>query len=224
MRVILFDIDGTLIHTNGAGRDALNVALSREFGVTDPHPVDLSGRTDRGICRELFEIHGIPQTEENWDRFRHAYLEALDEHLHQRQGMVLPGVNDLVGSLKQQANVALGLLTGNIREGARRKLARYGLAGHFAFGGFGDDHCERDDIAREALAASRRHCGDHVCADDIWVIGDTPLDVRCARSIGARVIAVATGFATVEALAACEPDLLAPSLADTRALVQLLTA
>jgi phosphoglycolate phosphatase-like HAD superfamily hydrolase len=221
-KVILFDIDGTLVNTGGAGRDALHTALAMEFAVTDPHRIDLSGRTDRGICRELFEVHEIAHTPENWERFQRAYLVGLAQHLAARQGFVLPGVRELIAELKQQPGVAMGLLTGNVREGARRKLSHYGLDDHFVFGGFGDVQHDRDDVAREALAAAREHCGAHIEGDHIWVIGDTPLDIRCARAIGAKVVAVGTGAFTAEQLQAFEADLVVKDLAGTMELLQIL--
>lgn len=224
MRAILFDIDGTLIHTGGAGRDALHTALEVVFAVKDPYPVDLSGRTDRGIARELFAAHDIPPTEENWHKFREAYLAGLDVHLPAKAGRVLPGVRELIALLEARSHVALGLLTGNVREGARRKLAYYQLDRHFATGGFGDTHPHRDDVAREALAAMRTKIGAHLSGDEVWIIGDTPLDIRCARAIGARVLAVATGSHSAEELSAHAPDLVAADLSDTAALAERLLA
>jgi phosphoglycolate phosphatase-like HAD superfamily hydrolase len=223
-KVILFDIDGTLVNTGGAGRDALHTALAAEFAVTNPHRIDLSGRTDRGICRELFEVHEIEHTPENWERFQRAYLVGLAQHLTERQGFVLPGVRELIAKLQQQPGVAMGLLTGNVREGAKRKLLQYGLDQHFVFGGFGDEHHERDDVARAALAGARQHCGAHICGDHIWVIGDTPLDIRCARAIGAKVVAVATGSFTAEQLRAFEADLVLENLAEQMELFEMLVA
>lgn len=222
MRVILFDIDGTLITTGGAGREALNTALANEFAVADPYQVDLSGRTDRGICRELFDAHDIPHTHENWERFRNAYLTGLQYHLQTRPGQVLPGVRELISGLRNTPRVALGLLTGNVREGARRKLSHYALDEHFSFGGFGDTHPDRDDVAREAIAAARAHCQAEIAGDQVWVIGDTPLDIRCARAIGARVIAVATGAFTVDELHPFQPDVVVQDLAQTLELLEIL--
>jgi phosphoglycolate phosphatase-like HAD superfamily hydrolase len=112
----------------------------------------------------------------------------------------------------------VGLLTGNVRAGAEKKLGFFELFDHFAFGGFGDRHFDRDDVAREALDVVRERCGPNVSCDRIWVIGDTPLDVQCARAIGARVIAVATGLHSVEELAPSKPDLLLPNLSDLSSL------
>jgi phosphoglycolate phosphatase-like HAD superfamily hydrolase len=118
--------------------------------------------------------------------------------------------------------VAVGLLTGNIRAGARVKLGHFGLFDYFAFGGFGDIHHDRDEVAREALAETHRHLGRTVPGERIWVVGDTPLDIRCARAIGARAVAVVTGWHPREELAACSPDLLLNDLSEAKALLACL--
>jgi phosphoglycolate phosphatase-like HAD superfamily hydrolase len=116
--------------------------------------------------------------------------------------------------LKGRDDVVLGLLTGNVRAGARVKLSHFRLYDYFPFGGFGDDHFDRDDVAREALAEVQRRFDGAIRPERIWVIGDTPLDVRCARAIGARAVAVATGWHTAEELDQHRPDLLLADLAD----------
>jgi phosphoglycolate phosphatase-like HAD superfamily hydrolase len=224
MQVILFDIDGTLISTGGAGRDALNTALEVAFAVRDPHPVFLQGRTDRGICQEYFAQHGITATEANWERFQAAYLASLEQHLTSRPRTLLPGVQALLAELQALPRLAVGLLTGNVREGARRKLTHYGLHERFPFGGFGDLHPERDDVAREALAAACTHTGLDLRGDQVWVIGDTPADIRCARAIGAHVIAVATGDHQLDELAAAQPDVLVTNLTTTAEILEHLTS
>ena len=208
MVVLLFDIDGTLIQTGGAGGAALMTAFSDLFDVAEPKEVPFSGRTDRGIVRSLFRAHGIDDTDLNWHRLKDEYLRRLTIYLPQREGLVLPGIERLLDHLSARQGVAVGLLTGNVRDGARMKLEHFRLFHHFAFGGYGDHHVDRDDVAREALAACRAHLCHEVLADRVWVIGDTPFDVRCARAIGARVAAVATGWHSRDRLAATAPDLL----------------
>jgi phosphoglycolate phosphatase-like HAD superfamily hydrolase len=137
------------------------------------------------------------------------------------KGQVLPGIGALLDCLQQHGKVAVGLLTGNVRDGARLKLGHYGLYHHFAFGGFGDHYFSREEVAREALTAVRKHLQIHVESEQIWVIGDTPLDVRCARSIGARAVGVATGWHSLEVLAAEQPDLLLADLSDPSRLLAL---
>ncbi|HEY2251365.1 MAG TPA: HAD hydrolase-like protein [Planctomycetaceae bacterium] len=153
MHICLFDIDGTLIHTRGAGTAALREGLRAAFGVDEPtDQVLIHGRTDRGITRDLFRFHGIDDNPAHWERFREAYLQALPASLAARAGTVLPGIVALLELLVSRDDVVMGLLTGNTRQGAHIKLAHYGLDHFFDFGGFGDDHFERDDVAREALA------------------------------------------------------------------------
>lgn len=212
MYVLLFDIDGTLIHSGGAGRDALDAALLEAFAKCGSECIDLHGCTDRNIVARLFEHHGIEMSEANWERFRDAYLAALPTRLAGRVGRILPGVKRLIDSLRIRDDVVLGLLTGNVREGARLKLTHYGLFEHFAFGGFGDWHHHRDDVAREAFEAARQHLGRDPEGARVWVIGDTPHDVRCARAIGARALAVATGAFSCQQLAEHRPDLVLDDL------------
>jgi len=222
MHVYLFDIDGTLVSTGGAGKAAMERALTTAFGVPGhSNGVAYSGRTDRSIAGDLFRLHGVADSPENWQRLQDAYLRHLPDTLAEFQGRVLPGVVALLEQLAKRADVALGLLTGNVREGARLKLGHFGLFHHFSFGGFGDYHLDRDDVAREALAAVCQQFGSAVPRERIWVVGDTPLDVRCARCIGVRVAAVATGWHPLEELAATEPDLLFTDLSDPKPLLKI---
>lgn len=216
MHIFLFDIDGTLIHTGGAGGDAILDALREDFAPASiVDGIAFAGRTDRAICRDLLRINGLPVNEENWQKMRTGYLRRLGEYLPQRQGAVLPGIHESIARLSKRKDVALGLLTGNTREGARLKLGHYGLFDHFAFGGFGDHHDDRNLVAAEALAAARAHLPQHdLSLDRVYVIGDTPLDVSCARSIGAVAIAVATGGHSRAELATAKPDHLFEDLTD----------
>lgn len=214
MFVFLFDIDGTLIHTGGAGGAALRSAFREEFGIEEPAEVTFSGRTDRGIARDLFRAHAVDDTPANWDRLRRAYLGRLADFLPRHTGRVLPGVVELLATLAPRADVAMGLLTGNVADGARIKLAHYALGQHFAFGGFGDLHPERDDVARDALRATRAHLRREIEQHRVWVIGDTPADIQCGRAIGAQVLAVATGVHPREELERQSPDLLLNDLQD----------
>jgi phosphoglycolate phosphatase-like HAD superfamily hydrolase len=222
MHVCLFDIDGTLIHTRGAGMAALREGLRVAFGVAEPtDQVAVHGRTDRGITRDFFRHHGIENLPEHWERFREAYLRVLPGTLAERPGEVLPGIVPLLETLSGRDDVALGLLTGNTRAGARIKLAHYGLDQYFDFGGFGDSHLERDDVAREALAAVLDRLNGNVDLQRVWVIGDTPTDVSCGRAIGARVLAVATGNHTRDELAAASPDHLTNDFSNPEPLLAL---
>ena len=215
MLICLFDIDGTLLSSGGAGKTAMETALVREFGLTRiESSIPYAGRTDRVIGRDLFALHGVENSPENWQRFIEHYLQLLPGCLRSHQGKVLPGIATLLNQLREREDVVLGLLTGNLHAGARVKLGHYGLFDHFQFGGFGDHHFDRDDEAREALAEIHKRYNGSVDHDRVWVIGDTPLDVRCARCINAKVVAVATGQHSVEELRAVGPDLVLADLAD----------
>jgi len=222
MYIYLFDIDGTLLSSGGAGKAAMEGALGAAFGASPSAVgVPFSGRTDRVIAQDLFSAHGIADTKENWQRFLEAYLRLLPDCLLNFRGTILPGIADFLECLQARSDVAVGLLTGNAREGARLKLAHYGIEKYFAFGGFGDDHLDRNDVACEALATTKKYLGKAVILDRIWVIGDTPLDIRCARSIGVRAAAVATGFHSLGELRAAEPDLIMEDFSDPAPLLEL---
>jgi phosphoglycolate phosphatase-like HAD superfamily hydrolase len=230
MHICLLDIDGTLLLTGGAGQAAFSQTLVEEFGIRKiVTPVAFAGRSDRAIALELLETHGLEPSVANWHRFCAGYLHRLDAALAAYQGYVLPGAAELLTALANRGDVALGLVTGNVREGARRKLTHYGLWHWFAFGGFGDDHVERCHIAADALAAAREHLNGHarhssngsVNHGQIVVIGDTPHDIDAARSIGARCVAVPTGHSTADDLQRSRPDLLVETLEEVGSIVAL---
>jgi phosphoglycolate phosphatase len=208
MHVLLFDIDGTLIHTRGSGMIALRQAFFETFGCEAPVTIDTCGRTDRGIARELFLANQLPDTTENWHRFHQTYLHHLAQRLPLGNGQLLPGVTALLESLAKQSDKFLGLLTGNTPEGARIKLVHFGIDHHFGFGGYGHQHVERNVAAESALSVARQQCNGRLKLDQVWVIGDTPADILCARHIGARAVAVATGFHDRDSLARQQPDVL----------------
>jgi phosphoglycolate phosphatase-like HAD superfamily hydrolase len=223
MHVCLFDIDGTLLSSGGAGKAALECALAEEFGVRDGmETLVLSGRTDSAIVRDMLRLGGLEDTPEHRGRLLSAYLKHLPGCLARGAGRVLPGVLPLLEMLRLREGVVVGLLTGNVRAGAHLKLSHFGLHEHFVFGGYGDRWHSRDDVAREALQEVERWLGEPVDPGRVWVIGDTPLDVRCARAIGARAVAVVTGYHDRAELAACNPDLLLDDLSDPAPLLALL--
>lgn len=207
MRILFFDIDGTLIRSGGAGMAAMRQALAQEFGLTQVREdISFSGRTDPSIGFDLLRHHDLDVTEANRVRLEDAYLALLPEMLTRAGGLVLPGIERLLAGLAERDHLALGLLTGNVRRGAEVKLTHFKLWDYFRFGGFGDGFHDRDDVARSAMVEAERFLGRRPDPNDVWVIGDTPLDVRCARAIGAKAVAVATGWHSVEELAASEPD------------------
>ena len=223
MHVWLFDIDGTLIRAGGAGGAALAAALTSEFGVEHPDDaVELAGRTDRAITVDSLRRNGIEPSEENLARFFDAYLRHLPVHLAARNGFVLPGVRELLDALALRDDVVVGLLTGNFRRAAELKLGHFALADYFRLGGYGDHHLDRDDVARDAVAEIHRLEGLVHDQVQVWVVGDTPYDVRCGRAIGARVIAVGNGFGSREDLTAAGPDHLLEDLSDSARLLGLI--
>lgn len=215
MHVCLFDIDGTLILSGGAGKSALEAALAEEFGIPRLHDdISLSGRTDRSILLDLIDRHALDVSANTARRILAAYLRHLPAHLQNGGGHVLPGILDLLAQLSRRADVVLGLLTGNVRAGAHIKLTHFGLWDYFGFGGYGDDHVDRDDVARAAWTEVQARCDGRAAPERVWVIGDTPLDIRCARAIGAKAVAVATGWHDADELADHKPDLLLSDLSD----------
>lgn len=215
MKICLFDIDGTLVLTDGAGKDAMIDSFQSTAGIdVQTTAVRVSGKTDRGIAKELFDAHNLELTEEAWQKFLASYMAGLARNLPLRKGRVLPGIEPLLSALAEREDVALGLLTGNVAQGAYLKLTHYDLMHHFAFGGYGDLHPDRNDVAQAAKEACEAHLGRAVAGDQIWVIGDTANDIRCARHIGANAVAVATGVFMREELAMSDPDLLFDDLED----------
>jgi phosphoglycolate phosphatase len=214
IRLVLFDIDGTLLHTGGVGIKAFGRAFGSEFGIDDGTEwLKFSGRTDVSLVREFFTHHGVEPSRQNFDRFFAAYLHWLQLLIPDCKGGACPGVLDFYQSLSALPEPPLtGLLTGNIKKGARIKLERFNLWEKFPFGGFADDHEERDHIAAVALQRGRQHLQRDLRGEEVLVIGDTPLDIRCGRAIGAKVLAVATGGATLEELERHKPDWAVPDL------------
>ena len=175
--------------------------------------VPYSGRTDVAIGRDLLKAHDIEPTDARLSQLQESYLRRLPEALNRLQGKVLPGVVKLLDALRNNhPPVLVGLLTGNIRRGATVKLGHFGIDHYFRFGGFGDGLLDRDEVARAAWAQAQLQHPGELSVERAWVLGDTPLDISCARAIGAKVLAVSTGHHSLEELAVHNPDLLLPSL------------
>ena len=204
--LILFDIDGTLVDTGGAGLTALQDAAVEVFGGEGP-PLDLAGSTDGGIVRGLFEHFGRKFDTEIVEEFYQAYLQRLNRHLDEPKygGHLLEGVSSLLASLEEEGH-CLGLLTGNIDKGAMIKVAHYGIAEHFQFGAYGDDHWDRNKLGPIALERAIKATGRKFTSEETLVIGDTPKDVACAHAFGANCVAVATGSFNEDQLDACGAD------------------
>lgn len=200
-RLLLFDIDCTLIDTGGAGMEALKQAARELFGADGPE-LDLAGSTDSGLVQGMLDHF---DSDLSLETFYQTYLNYLPANLDAFTGRVLPGVQALLDRLAE-ADTTLGLLTGNIAQGAWGKLDYYGLGDFFAFGAFGDDHWDRNRLGPVALDRASQHCGSIFQAEDVIVIGDTPKDIACGKAMGAVTLAVATGGFTVDQLATHDPD------------------
>jgi phosphoglycolate phosphatase-like HAD superfamily hydrolase len=213
--LFLFDIDGTLVDTGGAGMAALEETTRAVFGETGP-PLDLAGSTDLGIVFGIHEHFSIEPTRERIEKYFAIYQQRLDWNLAHGgfPGRVLDGVNHLLDNLAFREGVTLGLLTGNIAGGAAAKVRHYGLAGYFQFGAYGCDHADRNRLGPIALERAAAYAGRPFTAAETWIIGDTPKDIACAKAIGASCLAVATGRFTVAELEAHGADRAVETLAD----------
>jgi phosphoglycolate phosphatase len=219
VRLVLFDIDGTLIRTGGAGVKAFAKVFETEFKAVDGfEKLKFAGRTDTGLVREFFGYHGVAATNENFERFFERYVFSLDHILQETRTTVCAGILEFIKSLQGIPNPPLlGLLTGNIRLGAEIKLRHAGLWEVFVTGGFADDSEERDRIAAIAKDRGSRLLKENLRGEQVIVIGDTPLDIRCARAISAKVLAVATGTVPIEELKAHQPDWAVTDLGEVKA-------
>jgi phosphoglycolate phosphatase len=216
-KFILFDIDHTLIYSGGAGIVALNSTLEELAGIADGFQgINCAGKTDMQILREAMGKHGLRSSDGEMRRFFDRYLVHLGLAMEKIPGHVKPGVPDLLRELRKDKGVSLGLLTGNIEEGARIKLERFGLNGFFAVGAYGSDSEDRNlllPIATQRLADDH---GIKVDYTDCVVIGDTPLDVECAKVHGALSLAVATGPYSMDVLRESGAEMIVADLSDTR--------
>jgi phosphoglycolate phosphatase len=195
VKLVLFDIDGTLIRSGGAGVRAFEKTFSEIFGLKDAtKQIKFAGRTDVSLVREAFRLFDVDPSEANFRKFFEHYPKFLDELLHISVGGVCEGIARLIDELKQvPEKPTLGLLTGNVRRGAELKLSYYKLWHHFTTGAFADDHEDRNCIAGVAKQRGEALVGRALRGEEIVVIGDTPLDILCGQSIGAKVLAVGTG-------------------------------
>jgi phosphoglycolate phosphatase len=212
MRLLLFDIDGTLVRCGRQVRVLFSSALVEVFGTSgDLDAYDFSGKTDPQIVRELMRAAGVSDDAiaAGLPRMRESYLARLEAEL--RGVEVLPGVHAALAAVRDRTDLALGVVTGNWRRGATAKLGRAGLA-DFPLGAFGDDGEDRACLPPVALARAREALGHDFAPADALIIGDSVEDVRCARASGVPVVAVASGWTSAERLLAAGADRVAPTL------------
>jgi phosphoglycolate phosphatase len=215
MMLYLFDIDGTLVDTGGAGMAALNQATRELFGEDGP-PLDLAGSTDLGVVATIHAHFQIEPTAVRIKNYFELYQQRLDWNLAHGgfPGRVFLGVSELLTELAARADASIGLLTGNTAGGAASKLRHFGLASHFSFGAYGCDRADRNLLGPIALERAAAHSGRHFTARDTWVIGDTPKDIACAHAMGARCLAVSTGHFSADALKMKGADRVVESLTE----------
>jgi phosphoglycolate phosphatase-like HAD superfamily hydrolase len=222
-RLLLFDIDGTLISSAGAGVQALKLVLTERFQIQDDlHDIEIAGMTDSGIVMSILKKHKIPQTHENISAFLDSYVHFLSQELPRRRGNLLPGVLELLERVKTRPHLVLALLTGNVSRGAQLKLEHYGVWHLFEFGAFADDHHDRNELGGFARIRAKEKHGREFSPREIDVIGDTPRDIACGKAFGARTVAIATGTWSREDLAKHEPDFLFDDLSDVDEVMRVL--
>jgi phosphoglycolate phosphatase-like HAD superfamily hydrolase len=227
MRLVLFDIDGTLLSTGRAGAAALLKALDDVFGTTGP--IDrwsFGGKTDPQIVWELMTEAGLPAevVETRYASCIARYLEYLTETIDPARVRLKPGITELLDALAGHESVVLGLLTGNVVEGAELKLRSAGIWSYFVLGAYGSDHRRRDHLPPIAARRAEALTGRAFMGKEIVIIGDTPLDVHCGREMGVKAIAVATGSFQVEDLVRHEPDFCFADLSDTASVMDAILA
>lgn len=216
----LFDVDGTLLTTDGAAREAISLAVAAEFGIRDDlRDIAFAGRTDPLILGDILRKHALSLDEEGTARFWNEAMARMADVLRADRGRLLPGVPRLLDQVGSDGRWAVGLLTGNTRRMADVKLGHFGVRERFEFGAFGDEAPDRNALARIAVARARERYG--VAPSRCVVVGDTEHDIACARAAGAWAVAVATGVRSREDLAAHSPDLLLDDLADPEPLFAL---
>jgi len=222
-KLILFDIDGTLLTSGGAGESALRLAVKDRFGRDDDlKDIEIAGRTDTAIARQIFARHAVEPTPENLGAFFDRYLHHLSAELRLGKGALLPGILELLRALRGRPHVAVALLTGNLSRGAEIKLTHYGIWEYFDFGAYADDHTDRNQLGKFARARALEKHGVEFLPADIFVLGDTPHDIDCGRAFGAKTVAIATGNYSRDQLASHNPDYLFENLKDVPRVLAML--
>lgn len=222
-RFLCFDIDGTLLRCHGAGKAAIKTALESGYSLSHANvEVNYAGRTDASLCRELFELNGVEFTPQNIQAFKELYEKELSLELQKGGCELLPGVRELLDILSQDKRYRLGILTGNIKKTGFLKLQSHKLDSYFDFGGYGDSSEAREDIAKEAKLSAEELIGGSIDSQKILILGDTPKDVECGKAIGAKTLAVCTGYSPREEIEQTNPDLIVSDFSDVSKILGLI--
>ncbi|UCH44837.1 MAG: HAD family hydrolase [Nitrospiraceae bacterium] len=220
-KLVLFDIDGTLVHTGGAGTRAMNLAFHILFGIENAFEgISMAGKTDREIMKEGLRTHGLEHRDGNLSSMVSQYLYFLQREIDNPQKVIKPGIEDAIAFF-QDMNMPLGLLTGNLEKGAQIKLEAFGLYKHFIDGAYGSDHEDRNELLPIAIDKFSAR-GLRFAPEDCIVIGDTPRDVTCAKVHNAASIAVATGPYSKADLLATDADVVVDTLSERDRYLHLL--
>jgi phosphoglycolate phosphatase len=222
-RLLLFDIDGTLVNTGGAGIHALKIVIKNRYATDDDlGDIEIAGKTDSNITADILKKYGVAQTSANIDSFLDEYVDLLRNLLPKLDGRVLPGIKQILTRMKAKPERVLGLLTGNVERGAKLKLERYDLWDFFEFGAFADDHHDRNQLGQFARSRAQEKHGHKFDAARIDVIGDTGHDIACGKVFGARTVAIATGSWSRQKLSALQPDFLFDDLSNVDEVIRTL--
>jgi len=225
MKFILFDIDGTIMDSGGAGTRAMDTAFMELFSVGNAfQTISMAGKTDMQILKEGFELHNVDYSNGVIPEFYRTYIRYLKQNIRDALGHIKPGIREALRELQAQKEFVLGLLTGNIEEGARIKLDFFGLNDYFNVGAFGSDDEDRDRLLPIAVVKLFKRNSLHVCFRDCIVVGDTPRDISCSKPYGAFSVAVATGPYSAAALSKAGADVVLNDLSDTEAFMSILKA
>ena len=222
MKILLFDIDGTILDVRNSGKNALLDAFSQVTGENcSKIDICLAGRTDAGIISNIMEMLDIDRNLKN--DIVSQYIIYLEQNLKINNSFIMPGIMEIINFISKKDYYVPGILTGNMYDGARIKLEFFELFKYFPFGVFGDFHCDRNDLACEALNRLKHLYGeDSFDTKDIIIIGDTPYDIECGKAIGAHTIAVATGPYSFEDLEEKSPDMLCHTLENTSEIISFI--
>jgi phosphoglycolate phosphatase len=224
MKLLLFDVDGTLIHSGGAGRRAMHMAFEEIYGIEDGFKnISMYGMTDPLILKKALANHGLEWRKQDEERFKNLYIKYLSTEIYTSlpQKRIMPGTVELLDTISQRENLIRGLLTGNWEKGAKIKLGFFKLNHYFELGAFADDSEIREDLVPIAVKRCEKLREIELKPEDVYVNGDTPLDILCAKPHGARTLVVATGIHTKEELLAENPDSFFPDLTDTTEIMKI---